>query len=70
MFEKETSIQKPHAERMAMLEQLICYGWTEILKVESSKSTYYLFESLDKSMTVGLNTGKDDLFNDVIIVEF
>lgn len=66
----ETIISKPYAERMAILGQLFHQGWNEVVRVESSKTTYYLFESLDKTMTIGLNTGEDDFYNDVVMNEY
>lgn len=65
----EAIITKTHTERLAILENLRRHGWVEVTSVESSENTYYLFESLDGSLTFALNTGEDDFYNDVILGE-
>lgn len=53
-----------------MIEQALSSNeWEVIATIESSSNTYYLFKAVNPalSMTIAINSGESDLYNDVII---
>ena len=66
-MEREERFTRTHAERVALIEQMMTNGkWSLVLSVPSSENTYYLFASkANPSERVGINSGESDLFEDV-----
>ena len=65
---EELIIPLSQCERFDIIEELRkTRGWYEDVCVESKTDTWYLFANYLNDFTISIHTGKDDLFDDVII---
>lgn len=63
---EEIIVQAPYSTRSDIVFNLLTDdAYKVVTSVPSSRNRYYLFES--KNVTVAVNDGNDDLFEDVII---